>query len=153
MTWQPRGDYCQGTVEMMNSEAVVVAYLEASDPMTINNENWSNKKWRELFIVNKDIITEVKPYPYTNEDLTTKSLNWLRELCAQADFSNYDKNITEYRHGSTFLYGHRELRINFYTNMMYNDFGRVGHLAYINPEIDSHYSYEYYIQKPQFFPL
>ena len=143
MTWQPRGDYCHGTVEMMNSEAVVVAYLEASDPMIINDENWSNKKWRELFIVNKDIITEVKPYPYENKDLTTKSLNWLRELCVQADFNNYDKNITSYQHAETFLYRDRELHINFYTNMMYNDFGRVGHLAYINPEIDSRYSYEY----------
>ena len=30
-------------------------------------EGWNSKKWRELFIVNEDIISAVKQYPYEND--------------------------------------------------------------------------------------
>lgn len=67
MSWRDDGGYRQGTVEMMNSPCVVVAYLNAKDPMMLdyhNNFTWSNKKWRCLFIVDKNVILSIKAYPY-----------------------------------------------------------------------------------------
>ena len=91
MSWSNEGCYRQGTVEMMNSDMVVVAYLAASEDMSLwwssdkdDDKYWSNKKWRQLFVINRDIITNVKAYPYRNDELTNICLNWLRELAGPA---------------------------------------------------------------------
>ena len=129
MSWENQGCYRQGTVEMMNSECVVVAYLEAEKPMEVTEDlSWNNKKWRELYIVTPDIVTNVKGYPYCNSNLTTEVLNWLRELIQKSglkQFSDYDNKI--YHHGGEEefdeLLRDRGITFRFRTNLMYNDFG------------------------------
>lgn len=86
MSWIQQGGYRQGTVEMMNSPTVVVAYLDASTPFEIRGHGtWNNKKWRKLFIVDKNIIAGVKDYPYENVTLTNIVLNWLKSLVEDSD--------------------------------------------------------------------
>ena len=81
MSWREYGSYRQGTIEMMNSPSVVVAYIKASEPMKIgNNMEWTNKKWRQLFIVDKDVILGIKDYPYRNPNLSCIVAKWLKEL-------------------------------------------------------------------------
>lgn len=83
MSWD-EGCYRQGTVEMMNSPYVVVAYLESSHPyypFEDGGDTWNNKKWRELYIVHPDMITNIKGYPYESEALSTFVVKWLKELC------------------------------------------------------------------------
>ena len=129
MSWENQGCYRQGTVEMLNSDCVVVAYLEAERPMKLTRElSWNNKKWRELYIVTPDVVTNVKGYPYCNSNLTTEVLNWLRELIQKSDleqFSDYDNKI--YHHGGDEefddLLRDREITLRFRTGLMYNDFG------------------------------
>lgn len=129
MSWESQGCYRQGTVEMMNSECVIVAYLEAENPMKLTQDlSWNNKKWRELYIVTPDIVTNVKGYPYCNSNLTTEVLNWLRELIQKSgltQFSDYDNKIYHYDGNEEFdeLLRDREITFQFYTNLMYNDFG------------------------------
>lgn len=121
MSWVECGEYRQGTIEMMNSNCVVVAYIKSAQPYTIGELDWSNKKWRELFIINKEIISEVKSYPYENSAITAKVIELLKELAeANWGISTSSWNDFKYCHGDKNAY--------FYTNCMYNDFGS-GHLA------------------------
>ena len=132
------GEYCQGTIEMMNSPCVVVAYLESTNkPFEIKNEcfSWSNKKWRTLFVVTPDCITSVKNYPYQSEELTMACLNWLVQLA-------HDNLEREYPLGLCHLYLNcinnaetgevlAEHGARFSTSIMYKDFYTIDyHLAY-----------------------
>lgn len=97
MSWSDRGCYRQGTVEMMNSPMVIVAYLEASEPMHVCELEWSNKKWRELIVVNKDIIANIKSYPYFNSNLTKTAVAWVKELAAKnVPEWNFDDKLREF---------------------------------------------------------
>lgn len=117
MSWREEGSYRQGTVEMMNSECVIVAYLAAKEC----NGFWNNKKWRELFIVTKDMISEVKAYPYENKDLSGTILNWLKELAAANLNWHYDDAFTA-SSKSIEVNGHpHKIVINSYS--MYDDLG------------------------------
>lgn len=97
MCWED-GEYRRGVIEMMNSSYVVVAYLE-SDKQKLDmgcGYIWNSKKWREFFIVNRDIITGIKGYPYWNRDLEDEVLKWLKELYAPVFNVTYDDAITTY---------------------------------------------------------
>ena len=77
------GCYHAGTIEMMNSNNVVVAYLEGKEkwyPFSLEDGNISNKKWRELFIVDHDFIIGIKGYPYIHDDLEKQIMNILAEM-------------------------------------------------------------------------
>lgn len=145
MNWRDIGEYRAGTVEMMNSPYVVVAYLKSNhDFNVVDDYIWTNKKWRELFIVSPEILCEVKPYPYVNSTLTEEVLKWLKEL--NKENSYYDELATLRNRKTTsindFIY-----RISLSTDRMYNDFnsqyifkGYIGTKA--NTEIRLSYSGE-----------
>jgi len=84
MNWTDSGCYHVGTVEMMNSNNVICAYLKGAEPYTWEYDgktySCNNKKWRQLFYATKEIIVSGKAYPYTNKELTIKALEILREL-------------------------------------------------------------------------
>lgn len=90
------GEYCRGTISMMNSPIVVVAYLDSDKPMTFEcmeydeEYTWSNKKWRQLFIVSQSCIVGVKSYPYYNEEVSAAAANLLRELAEKNFGWTYD---------------------------------------------------------------
>lgn len=84
MSWMDKGAYSAGTIEMMNSNMAIVAYLETKSPFDIifdeENFNIPNKSWRCLFFVNKYIMLGGKAYPYGNNDLIKVCLDELRKL-------------------------------------------------------------------------
>lgn len=138
-----QGEYSQGPVEMMNSPCVVVAYLDSKTPMNIWDRcgeevvQWSNKKWRCLFIVNKDIIIPVKQYPYENEHLERECLDRLKTLIeANTDWRYTDtphliNDRTRFREGSCFY----DIDYHFSTDKMYCDFPeRINRLTYISKD-------------------
>lgn len=137
MSWVERGCYRHGTVEMMNSPCVLVAYL-ASD----NNayyvgigKEWNNKKYRQLVIVDPMFITTVRPYPNENTALDEAIISWVQELMNK----NIDPHLTW---SKTYSYNPnrhsaydwatdkditddeyvKDFRIHFSTRNMYNDF-------------------------------
>lgn len=125
MSWQENGCYRMGTVEMMNSPMVIVAYLTSSNEMDVPHGTWNSKKWRELYIVNDSIITNVKAYPYKNENLTKEVIAWLKDLAERAGLSKYDEvpffwNYN-YQNECSRLYDNG-LNIRLETHFMYNDF-------------------------------
>ena len=88
MSWMNGGEYKQGTVEMMNSPCVVVGYLDAADPFKIcwggelsdEERYWHNKKWRCLFIVDRNFIINIKQYPYYNDNLVREAIKELGKI-------------------------------------------------------------------------
>lgn len=123
MSWSG-GEYCRGTVEMMNSSCVIVAYLR--DP----NKNflyWNSKKWRELFIVNETLITGIKGYPYQSTELENYVIEMLRELAQKNWGCTYldptEKEVARSDYELTKV-ASDELGncYCFTTNAMYNDF-------------------------------
>lgn len=145
MDWTDEGEYRRGTVAMMNSSSVVVAYLCSEHDMQLRGGKWSNKKWRQLFVVNKDIITGVKPYPYFNENLEKCVSDWLKELAESTLGFNYHKDYVAYDHGCTTTIPclDHPVRITFHAEVMYNDFGTIGHHGYVNPDIPRDYQFTY----------
>lgn len=135
MSWVEQGDYRAGTVEMMNSPYVVVAYVESEHKQATfaGSITWNNKKWRELFLVTPNLITEIKPYPYVNEFFTKETLRRLAALQPKANFSEaFEMPVRK-----TFTYKDKELVFRPYANYMYNDFGLTTsskHWAIINED-------------------
>lgn len=135
MSWVEKGDYRAGTVEMMNSPYVVVAYVESEHKQATfaGSITWNNKKWRELFLVTPNLITEIKPYPYINEFFTKEALRRLAALQPEANFSDaFEMPVRK-----TFTYKDKELVFRPHANYMYNDFGLTAsnkHWAIINED-------------------
>ena len=142
MSWFDEGEYRQGTVEMMNSNCVIVAYLKGKEDYAIEeNYKWSNKKWRELFIISKETLMEIKGYPYQNSDLSSIVLNWLKELAETNLNWHYSKNLYEYDSNEPEIYckeNHINYELIFHTEEMYNDFGSK-HLCFLGFDSDNHY--------------
>ena len=108
MRWMPlrkskvwnHGDYRGGTVSCMNSPYIIVAYLHNPEhKFKINDDwEWNSKQWRELFIVQEEVINEVKGYCFQDENLTNTVLMWIKELAAQNlnwTYDNKEVNISE----------------------------------------------------------
>lgn len=146
MSWRDTGGYRQGTVEMMNSPMVVVAYLTAKEPMYMGNKGhkWNNKKWRQLFIVNSTCILGVKSYPYHNDKLTLYITKWLKELAeTNLDwqyFGEPDGNPIKYNfepfYNPDFPDDERKIKLGFSSNNMYTDVGCLDwHPLYVGKHI------------------
>ena len=147
MSWLNEGCYRQGTVEMMNSDMVVVAYLTASEEMPLwwssdkdEDKYWNNKKWRQLFVINRDLITNVKSYPYRNDELTNICLNWLRELAGADKFHDTICDWEDERP----VVDDVEYTIVAYSDHMYNDFENSnGLFCYISKTAPKGISFNY----------
>lgn len=137
MSWQDDGCYRCGTVEMMNSEAVIVAYLSDGNFNITNSQEWNSKMWRQLFIVSPKGIFGVKGYPYQNSQLVNIVLTTLAELAAKNLGWVYDDKVIAFQHADWFKYAHKDGEeehdycFKFRTADMYNDFGTITHYGII----------------------
>ena len=105
MKWIDVGEYRCGTVECMNSPVVLVAYLHSpahimKRPSCLLSKDWewNSKKWRELFIIEDGIISEVKGYCFQDETLTNTVLMWIKELAQKNlgwEYDNDEINIQD----------------------------------------------------------
>lgn len=132
MSWEQEGGYRQGTVEMMNSRSVVIAYLSGNDGMRIGDDYWNSKKWRQLFVVDHNVIAGVKDYPYHNEDLGLEVVKWLKELAAERLNWHYEDIITFGFNGERVHLNYlpdekNDFALDFQNGAMYNDFGCLDH--------------------------
>lgn len=125
MSWANNGCYHAGTLEMLNSPSVIVAYLEGDKPYYPVNDarTWSNKKWRELFVLDHDFITGIKGYPYENRSLEEIILNKLADA-AEKIFPKYERSIHYLTPDGEMVIDNKEY--SFSTNLMYNDFENNG---------------------------
>lgn len=95
------GDYRAGTVDCMNSPYIIIAYLHNPKHTFKLNDGWewNSKRWRELFIVNEGSITEIKGYPYQDENLTNACLMWIKEIAKKNlnwEYDNEEINMKDH---------------------------------------------------------
>jgi hypothetical protein len=122
MSWREDGDYRLGTVEMMNSPCVVVAYVESKEDMKECGYEWNNKKWRQLYIVTPEVILGNRQYPYENEFIQGAALKWLRELASVTPgYGPYEETVSNIYNGNSRPYGEKCIRFTFESDYMYND--------------------------------
>lgn len=124
MSWRRVGDYRMGTVEMMNSDCVVVAYVETNNKkLKIDNEHfWNSKIWRELFIVRPELILGVKPYPYEHNELESTALNLLKDFAEKTlGWGNWYDGIREVSNNENNEFDGDEKFIEIDSQYMYND--------------------------------
>lgn len=124
MTWtrdDEPGEYRCGVLEMMNSPSVVIAYIKGEHQYSIPyipNAYWSNKKWRELFIVDRDFIAGICGYPFQNSNIEKIVLNKLATLCENHGWPAYSREICS-NEGESFE--DNGVKKHFITDFMYND--------------------------------
>lgn len=137
MTWTRYGDpgeYRNGMLEMMNSPIVVIAYLESNStyyPMGTDYIPWSNKKWRELFIVERSYISGIKGYPYYATDLENAVISKLAAIAKAYGWPAYENNIQSSGGELTQIGNIRGLLT---TDLMYNDAYHCGHRYVVSSE-------------------
>lgn len=160
MSWEEHGCYFVGSEEMMNSNNVICCYLESNNnplfcfkdkknkknPEEYPEYSWTNKKFRQLFYVNKDIICSGKSYPYKDNKITETILTELRKLAKENmhwnyafgpqdyyDMTRYDSD--DYFYLDDVLYEPGK-KILFDTKAMYHDMmndGQYGYRCVRNP--------------------
>lgn len=138
MSWHELGCYCGGTVEMMNSPAVVVGYLKSEDDCDqcygFDKFSWNSKKWRQLFIVTHNFVSSIKGYPYQNDELAFDCLNLIKELAEKNWGLHYEE---------PYKYDYDSDEASFRTNAMYNDFGTCKHHMMRAEGFDEKISFNY----------
>lgn len=155
MSWQKPGEYREGTVEMMNSSCVIVAYLKAENDMPLFHWNeeckWNNKRWRKLYVVTPDLMTGIKGYPYNDKILEAEIFKWLLELAkTNCPYCKYDESIP-YNYGDTFRYHEVEMSVVYKFKVMYDDFHgvHIGHFApTILDKLNKYNTYELMVSGP-----
>lgn len=138
MSWEEEGEYRQGTVEMMNSPYVIVAYLDSNQAWDIFGDNkyfWSNKKWRCLFLVDEKLVTSIKSYPFSFGPLEKYIVNYLADLGKEKLGFTYSENVHTIEDDSLnlFIENGQEISLDFDTDNMYNDFGCTVSYIRLNP--------------------
>ena len=145
MNWtQGPGSYRAGTIEMMNSPVVVVAYITTKPYYPANTSiEWTSKSWRELIIVHPNTICSVKSYPYYNISFDKALVNWLADLVEEKTEWRYNREKPQENLESCSdikAWQDKEDKDNYFllhfeTNEMYNDFGNTDNYGIfsINP--------------------
>ena len=145
MNWtQGPGSYRAGTIEMMNSPVVVVAYITTKPYYPANTSiEWTSKSWRELIIVHPNTICSVKSYPYYNIAFDKALVNWLADLVEEKTEWRYNrKKPQENLESRSYIEAWQDkddkdnhFLLHFETNEMYNDFGNTDNYGIfsINP--------------------
>lgn len=145
MNWtQGPGSYRAGTIEMMNSPLVVVAYITTKPYYPANTSiEWTSKSWRELIIVHPNTICSVKSYPYYNIAFDKALVNWLADLAEEKTEWRYNRKLPqESLESCSYVDAWRDKEnedihflLDFATNAMYNDFGNTENYAIfsVNP--------------------
>ena len=145
MNWtQGPGSYRAGTIEMMNSPMVAVAYITTKPYYPANTSiEWTSKSWRELIIVHPNTICSVKSYPYYNIAFDKALVNWLADLVEEKTEWRYNRKKPQESLESCSdikAWQDKEDKDNYFllhfeTNEMYNDFGNTDNYGIfsINP--------------------
>ncbi len=154
MSWRHDGCYHLGTLEFMNSPYVVCAYLEGEKPFFFGSGSdrniytrrarslhidagdetyhWSNKKWRQNFVLTKERIIGDRPYPYKSDKLEDEAFKFLKELLLENCNLHFEDEKVEFK--SAYIDSEAEFQIHcdvsnpnkdngaILTELMYNNF-------------------------------
>lgn len=84
LAWRTDGSYKYGTLEMLNSNMAIVAYIENTErEYEFYGKKAPNKMWRTLFFVDKNIILAGKDYPFNNHFLQEQVMDIILKLAKE----------------------------------------------------------------------
>ena len=144
MSWREKGCYRRGTVEMMNSPCIIVAYLKSDNEMLYLGEDyyWNSKKWRTLCIFDENYIASIKGYPYRNDELSSMVVKLLINLAKENLNLGFSEEILDYDPYESLIVGGNSYTFNFETNTMYNDFENNPHcFMALSKDLSSKHNY------------
>ena len=125
MSWMEEpGDFRLGTIEMMNSPYVIIAYLESGEDMWVAGEGytWNDKKWRQLYVVTPELILGNKQYPYENDELQGMCIDWVRDLMQKTPgYGPYETEAIQLRNNSYNTIKDLRIQFSLHFSYMYND--------------------------------
>lgn len=122
MSWADHnGEYHGGTIEMMNSPDVLIAYIKSDEPYYPcgNSYPFSNKKWRQLIIAHKDILLGNRHYPFHCEEAEQEALYWVKEIMETTMSCSFSNELIPLRNNSN--RNPKDVYLNISTDVMYND--------------------------------
>lgn len=123
MQWmEDSGDFRLGTIEMMNSEYIVVAYVESNDYLEFGSCEWNSKRWRQLVIVTPELLLGNRQYPFNNDFLQGTVLQWMKDLAhTNPSYGPYMSEAVNIVNRSLNTIGKRKIDVNLNFAYMYND--------------------------------
>lgn len=149
MSWRSEGDYRIGTVEMMNSPYVVVAYMASKNDKLhfFGDYTWNSKKWRELFIVDPAAaIVGIKGYPYWNTELQEEVIKWLAELSNNLHGEGYYEDecyLFDADKSADIFVNDKVYNYEFQCGYMYNDFCYKDHAICFIKDAPEYFCFKY----------
>ena len=130
LSWMDNQCFSIGPIAAMNDAFVVVAYIKSKTDMEIGGGyEWNSKKWRQLYLVDQDLICGFKAYPFDNKKLDAACLDWLYELICQKHPEA--KNLLVFDEITNSRC--QEAEVNIHMRYLYNDYERYSHNCYIVP--------------------
>lgn len=138
MSWINSGCYSAGTIEMMNSNMVAVAYLRHTRDFVIDLDDDAklrlpNKSWRALCYITKDIVLVGKNYPYVEDGIVKEVLKLITDTLKKTVHWTYQfhnqpySDLIHFEHNGYLRWNFDQYRnpehksIIIYTVGMYND--------------------------------
>lgn len=120
MSWDDKGCHRAGTLELMNCENTLVAYVE-SDTYRYNiaGEDWNSKKYRQLIMLTPDLAMTNKSYPFRNDDMSKLGLQWVMELAEKNLGMEFFPDMWSYDDGAADIPGVDRIIVE--TDLMYDD--------------------------------
>lgn len=136
LAWGIDGNYKYGTLEMLNSNMALVAYIEnTKHDYEFYGKKVPNKVWRSLFFIDKNIILAGKDYPFNNHYLQEQVMDILIKLTKENlgytyqyqkqdyyDVMHYNNNEECIEYMYDFCNTDNHKIITYMNDFMYNDF-------------------------------
>lgn len=103
------GCYPSGTISMMNSDNVILCYIQDTKKPYMFGTNIPNKAWRSLMVINDSCILGGKGYPYNDNAIIREAIKYLTKPCSEyfchtyQEVSNYDDMQFISQHFSTVI--------------------------------------------------
>ena len=122
MSWIYDGCYKAGTLELVNCENTIVAYLKSDNVdfgfYTYEGfRKWNSKKWRQLIHITDTFVIANRNYPFHSDGLSELALDWVRDLAKD----NLDMDFLP-----ELCNNNSDYQIRAITNHMYCDLGATG---------------------------
>ena len=110
-----QAEYCAATLEAMQSENVIMAYVQSEDVKYYINAStyWNSKKWRQFIHLTEDLLINNKPYPFSHNQISKYVIDFI-----------YSKlNLDKLGYQSPIALTKEQLcLINYDSSIMYNDY-------------------------------
>lgn len=106
LSLEHHGCHAAGVLELLNCPNTIVAYIKSSaQTMEFGDYEWNSKRWRQLVVMNDELLLGSKGYPFQSDKLNKIVLDWVSELsCIEYGDETYSyQTMTEMNKGGFYV--------------------------------------------------